>query len=227
MNAATTEKIVGVCVVVASVFIIGYAPNPAPAPKPLTEKPAFVVADAPAATANQDQEAAQPVVKIADDGDKPKASSTVYLICLVYCIFSGIVCSLQAGFNTALAIGYKSSSFASLLAASTGIPICAIVFAFEQNKLKINLKEAIKKSEWWCWTGGFVSFGFILTLTYLPDRIGASTVIGTLVCTQVVSSLVVDHFGLIGLSVKKVGWIKCFGAVLLIAGVVVMSVYGS
>ncbi|KAJ3066979.1 hypothetical protein HDU98_009781 [Podochytrium sp. JEL0797] len=219
-KAVTTGGIVGICIVLASVFIVGFAPE-APtneytnkeSTKQLHETPNPIDTESPSTTTTP---------------SPPKSKKPfMFLVCLSYCCFSGVVCSLQAGFNLALSIGYGSSSFASLLAATTGIPLCAAVFVLQQRKLKINLRKAIPQTEWWCWTGGFVSLSLILTLTYLPDRLGTSAVIGTLVCTQVVSSVVVDHFGWLGLTQKRVTWVKGGGAVLLVAGVVVMSVFGS
>ncbi|KAJ3066980.1 hypothetical protein HDU98_009782 [Podochytrium sp. JEL0797] len=225
-KAATTGGIVGICVVLASVFIVGFAPDASTKDsstddslKRVSETPSRIDPESPTTTT------AAPAPPPAPPSSKPKP--IVFLLCLAYCCFSGVVCSLQAGFNLALAVGYGSSSFASLLAASTGIPLCAAVFVVQQRKAKINLRKAIPQTEWWCWTGGFVSLSLILTLTYLPDRIGTSAVIGTLVCTQVVSSVVFDHFGWLGLTKKRVTWVKGGGAVLLVAGVVVMSVFGS
>ncbi|MNN89427.1 hypothetical protein D3C81_2072430 [compost metagenome] len=61
-----------------------------------------------------------------------------------------------------------------------------------------------------------------LALVLLP-KLGASGFMALALAGQVVASLLLDHFGWFGLAERQVTLPKVFGAVLLIAGVVLIQ----
>ncbi|KAJ3071709.1 hypothetical protein HDU98_004933 [Podochytrium sp. JEL0797] len=142
-SAATTGAIVGICVVLVGVFVIGFAPTPpsraATSPPPPTESEHDEEHTPPTPIVEK------PKIEIDEDSEvQARRPKFVFIACLIYTFFSGIVRTLQGGMNTALGVGYASSSFSSMVAASIGIPPCLIAFAIERSSLKVNFKTAIK-----------------------------------------------------------------------------------
>ncbi len=82
--------------------------------------------------------------------------------------------------------------------------------------------SAIAQGRWLSWTGGIFGAIYITVSIFLLPRLGAATVIGLIVAGQMMGSLAFDHFGLFGLEVHAVSPIRAIGAVLLVAGVVLV-----
>jgi transporter family-2 protein len=72
------------------------------------------------------------------------------------------------------------------------------------------------------WTGGVFGAIYITISILLVPRLGAATVIALLVAGQMLGSLTFDHFGLFGLPVHHVTAPRGIGAVLLLAGAVLV-----
>jgi bacterial/archaeal transporter family-2 protein len=77
-------------------------------------------------------------------------------------------------------------------------------------------------SNWWAWTGGLFGAIYIAISILLVPRLGAATFVALLVAGQMLSSLAFDHYGLFGIVQHAAGPARLLGAVLLIAGVVLI-----
>lgn len=72
------------------------------------------------------------------------------------------------------------------------------------------------------WTGGIFGAIFIATGIMMVPRLGAATVLALVVVGQMIASLILDHFGLLGLAQHPVTPKRMLGAILLTLGVVVI-----
>jgi bacterial/archaeal transporter family-2 protein len=80
----------------------------------------------------------------------------------------------------------------------------------------------IHRSHWWAWTGGFFGAVYIAVSIFLVPRLGAAFFLALLVAGQMVASIAFDHLGLLGLSKHPIDLSRLIGAVLLVAGVVLI-----
>ena len=72
------------------------------------------------------------------------------------------------------------------------------------------------------WTGGFWGTIYIAVSIFLVPRLGTATFVALLVGGQMLSSLLFDHYGLFGLPEHPADLTRITGAVLLLAGVVLV-----
>jgi transporter family-2 protein len=72
------------------------------------------------------------------------------------------------------------------------------------------------------WTGGLFGAIYIAISILLLPRLGAATVIALIVAGQMIGSLAFDHFGLFGLPVHHITAPRVAGALLLLAGAVLV-----
>jgi transporter family-2 protein len=79
--------------------------------------------------------------------------------------------------------------------------------------------ESLRTSEWWNWVGGPLGALIVMSGTFLVPHLGAAKFIAFVVAGQLLASLVLDHFGLMGLSLDAITPGKVGGAVLVVAGV--------
>lgn len=64
---------------------------------------------------------------------------------------------------------------------------------------------------------------FVFGSTFLAPRIGLAAMISLIIAGQVVSSLAFDRFGLLGLPVREISWVRLLGALLLLAGATLVN----
>jgi transporter family-2 protein len=81
-------------------------------------------------------------------------------------------------------------------------------------------KEAFAGTQWWNWIGGPLGALIVLAGATLTPKLGAAAFIALVVGGQILCSMVLDHFGLMGLPQQPLSVGKVFGAVLVVAGVV-------
>jgi transporter family-2 protein len=78
------------------------------------------------------------------------------------------------------------------------------------------------KGDWLTRTGGFWGAVYIAVSIILVPRLGAATFVALLVAGQLLSSLVFDHYGLFGVPQHPADLTRIAGAVLLLAGVILI-----
>ena len=72
--------------------------------------------------------------------------------------------------------------------------------------------------------GGFIVGFYVISATLLAPRIGLANFIVCAVSAQIIISVVIDHFGLLGAMVRPVSMTRLIGIGLLIAGIIVTQV---
>ncbi|KAI9197521.1 uncharacterized protein BJ171DRAFT_222055 [Polychytrium aggregatum] len=78
----------------------------------------------------------------------------------------------------------------------------------------------IQNAPWWMWLGGIFGSSYVASATMLVPRLGASMVLGCSVLGQMVSSIIMDNFGVMGLHQRSATAGRIVGVVLTVGGVV-------
>jgi transporter family-2 protein len=79
---------------------------------------------------------------------------------------------------------------------------------------------AFKATEWWNWIGGPLGVVVVGSGAILAPRLGATLFIALVVAGQLVCSLALDHFALVGLPEARLTVGRLVGVLLVVAGVV-------
>lgn len=79
--------------------------------------------------------------------------------------------------------------------------------------------EAAARAPWYAWAGGLLGALYIVGAILLIPRIGAAAFVGLLIVGQMLMSLALDHFGLLGVPVHAANLPRLAGAVFLLVGV--------
>jgi transporter family-2 protein len=80
--------------------------------------------------------------------------------------------------------------------------------------------ESFRSTQWWNWIGGPLGAMIVLAGAALTQRLGAAAFIALVVGGQLLCSLILDHFALMGLPEQSLTPGRVAGAVLVVAGVV-------
>jgi transporter family-2 protein len=71
----------------------------------------------------------------------------------------------------------------------------------------------------WRFAGGFLGAAFVFGTVYLAPRIGLLNMLVLVIAGQLLSSMVIDNFGLIHMAVRKASPVRLVGALVMLAGV--------
>lgn len=144
-------------------------------------------------------------------------------------LFLAVVLSLFAGF----AVPLQAASNARL-GAVLGHPFWATVFSLMVSGLAIALVMLIVKvprpnlgalmsGPWWIWLGGLAGVFYITVALMTVPRLGALNFILAVVVGQLIISLVIDYFGLLGLPKHTPSLQKLLGVSVVLAGFLIAS----
>lgn len=79
---------------------------------------------------------------------------------------------------------------------------------------------ALREAPWWNWIGGPLGAMIVLAGAALTRELGAALFIALVVGGQLLCSLMIDHYALLGLKEQPLTWGRVLGALLVVAGVV-------
>lgn len=72
--------------------------------------------------------------------------------------------------------------------------------------------------------GGFIVGFYVISATLLAPRIGLANFIVCAVSAQIIISVLIDHYGLLGATIRPVSMTRLIGVALLIAGIIVTQI---
>ncbi|MHC8403685.1 DMT family transporter [Pseudomonas sp. TMB3-21] len=148
-------------------------------------------------------------------------SSLYYAGLLMLAVIAGAVVPFQSAINANLTRGLGHPLWATL--ASLLVSVLVLLPIILALRLPLPSLGFISKAPLWMWTGGAFGVVFISLALVLLPKLGASGFIALALAGQVVASLLLDHFGWFGLVQQQVTLPRLFGALLLIAGVVLIQ----
>jgi transporter family-2 protein len=86
--------------------------------------------------------------------------------------------------------------------------------------LALERQAARSWSSWW-WlilVTGIGGLGILVALSTAVGRLGAATALGISIAVQLSATVVIDHFGWLGVEVRPLTWTRALGAVFLLVG---------
>lgn len=134
---------------------------------------------------------------------------------------AGAVVTLQAGYNAQLGKALGHPLWGTLVSFLVGLAgIVAVMAALRVPSPSFAAAAALP---WWIWLGGLFGAFYVTAAIMLAPQLGAAVFMGAVVAGQMLASLLLDHYGLGGFSEKPVTTARLAGALLLIAGVLLLQ----
>lgn len=140
---------------------------------------------------------------------------------LLLAVAAGVLLPVQAGLNAQLrsALGSPvAAALVSFLVGTAGLATIALLL-----RTPLPLGRAWSATSPWQWSGGLIGAVYVLAAIVLAPRLGAATLIAAVVAGQMVTSLVLDQYGLVGFPVHSLTPVRLLGAALVIAGVILIQ----
>lgn len=138
-----------------------------------------------------------------------------------YVVVTGIFNALQTGTNTKLAQTAGAPIVAGIAVYIVGLGTLVVLAPFlgASGQSIARLGQA----PWWAWLGGVGGALYIVAMLYATEKVGAGVFTGITVTAAIVTSVVLDHFGWLGLKEHAAGLWRITGTVLMIAGVMLVA----
>ncbi|BAN27581.1 DMT family transporter [Caballeronia insecticola] len=134
-----------------------------------------------------------------------------------FIIAGGILQAAGAPINGAL----KASLVNPWLASGVSfllVTFLAIALFFMQPTPLPTLDD-LRSMKWWAPLGGIVGAVAVFAGLTLVQKVGVGTLNGLTICANLVASVAIDHFGLIGVAEHPISVLRLIGTVLMMAGV--------
>ena len=135
-------------------------------------------------------------------------------------LIAGATVPTQAGINAKLSFYTGSPVTASIISFMAGT-VTLILFALITGT-PIPGPSSFAGSPWWIWIGGALGAFFVASCIILANKVGAVSMLALVLAGQMIASLFLDHFGLLGYETQPVNLMKIGGVTLLTAGILLI-----
>lgn len=142
------------------------------------------------------------------------------ILWLLLALFAGAMIPVQTAFNTTLGKTF-GSPFLSTLAVFI-VATLAIILTVMVMRVDLPTVATINTAPWWAWMGGILGVSYIVLLIFLTPKLGVGTVTGLVVAGQIITAVVIDHFGLLNSPTHSLSLYRLLGVLLMIGGVILV-----
>jgi transporter family-2 protein len=135
---------------------------------------------------------------------------------LVVALLAGALITVQTGSNARLKDAFGHPLPAVVVSSLIGIVLLVGVIVVARAPLPS--LHRVATAPWTAWLGGILGAVYAVTVVVLARELGAATLMALVVTGQLVCSVLLDHFGLLGFDLHAAGIGRLVGCALLLAG---------
>lgn len=134
----------------------------------------------------------------------------------------GLTVAVQSAINNQLKLALGGSTLLAALVSFVvgGLCLLGVYWASGQRLSQLLLLQNIP---WWMLLGGALGAVFVFGSTLLVPKLGLALMISLIVFGQIVMSLLMDHYGWLGVPVQELNVTRLLGAGLVLVGVLCVN----
>lgn len=131
-------------------------------------------------------------------------------------VLIGVVMTIQSGVNAQLRAAIQNPLLAAFISFAGGVLSLGIILLVTRQPLP----EAAQWAgvNWYKFTGGMLGAFVVTSVIFTVHRIGAANMFVLIVAGQLITAVLMDHFGVLGMKVNTISLTKLLGILLVIAG---------
>lgn len=143
------------------------------------------------------------------------ADMSARVVALLVALVSGVAMAIQGSINTRLGrvVGQWEAVFVVHVIGLVSVSFLLFALKMGQGDL-----GRIMKGPWYTPLGGIIGVLIVWGVMASIPKLGAAVATTSIIVGQVLTALVIDHFGLFGLRAMPFTWLKGLGLLLLAAG---------
>lgn len=139
---------------------------------------------------------------------------------MVLALVAGAMMPTQAATNNKMAVTVGNPIFAAFLSFLVGTILLLAATLF--SGLGSASYTAVTQAPPIAWLGGLLGACFVTAAVLLVPKLGVAMTFSLFVAGQLLMSLIIDHYGLLGVEVKEISLPRIAGIVLITAGVILI-----
>jgi transporter family-2 protein len=141
------------------------------------------------------------------------------LLAMLAVVLGGAATALQAPTNAKMMTAVGSPVNAAFVSFAVGTAALGILAVILQSRPDMAAARALPA---YAWVGGLYGAIFVVAAAWGVPRLGVATTIILMVAGQLLLSIVLDHFGAMGMPKQPVSWGRVAGVGLVVAGVLMV-----
>lgn len=143
--------------------------------------------------------------------------TSVYIFLM---IVAGAAVAAQVAINAQLRLVMGSALWATNIsfAVTTATGLAALALGIAAGRAPLPSAAAVAGAPWWIWLGGLGGFGYVFLALLSAHRLGAALVATAGILGQLFASVLIDHYGWLGMPVQRVSGVRVTGLMLLAVG---------
>jgi transporter family-2 protein len=145
--------------------------------------------------------------------------SNTYLYLLI-ALLAGAMMPTQAATNNKMAVFVDSPVLAAFISFVVGT-VALLVYVLVTGIPLANI-AGVREAPAIAWVGGLLGAFFVAASVTLVPRLGVALTFSLIIAGQMIVTLFIDHFGLLGVEVRPVNWPRLAGIMLITGGVVLI-----
>lgn len=130
----------------------------------------------------------------------------------------GACAAMQVSVNGRLGTVLGSPVQAALVSFAVGATVLFLLLVLTRTPWR-GIDGAGKKNPWWMWLGGVLGATIVFGTAFLGPIVGTGMTVVLMLLGMMVSSLLIDQFGLLGGHKRRVAPIQIIGILVIVAGV--------
>jgi bacterial/archaeal transporter family-2 protein len=130
----------------------------------------------------------------------------------------GIANTTQSGVNSQLRIALDNPILAAIISFSGGLTVLLISYVLF-NTSAVPTPDVFRQVSWWKFTGGLFGAFFVTSVIMIVNNLGPANMLSLIVAGQLISAIIIDHYGWLGFHVQPINLARVTGVIFLIVGV--------
>ena len=136
-------------------------------------------------------------------------------------ILCGLAITTQASVNSQLRISIQNPFAAAFISFAVGtVVLFFVLLSVRQGFPSVSELKALPLHQY---MGGVLGAFFVSAIIYALPQIGSANLFILIIAGQLITSLLYDHFGVMGAVQQNITWQKIVGMLLVIAGVYIAN----
>ncbi len=141
-------------------------------------------------------------------------SQAVKFLPLVIAVFAGTLLPAQFATNSALAEQVQSVTLTAAISYLVG---AVFLFCLLQTQRVKPDWIAARAGPRWAWLGGLIGSAYVIGSVLLTRAVGAALATTLVIASQIVTAIVLDHFGALGLQQRRINKARALAVSLVFA----------
>ena len=139
---------------------------------------------------------------------------------IILAVVAGLMMPTQAAINNKLAGFVQSPILSAFISFAVGT--LALFLYILATGVPLGNLAAAKNAPLVVWTGGILGAFFVASTIVLVPRLGVALTFSLIIAGQMLVTLVIDHFGILGVPVKEISIARVVGVSLIVIGVILI-----